>query len=159
MENTHPDHIHPASIAVFRHAIATLGHRFGVAVQQAPEGFSDYLACPGTRSPGQILAHMNVLLEFSANVVRGVRERPEEASLVWDQALRRFYQLLRDLDDAVVAAAGREFPLEMLLQGPVADALTHVGQLTMLRRMAGAPVQTESYMKARIQAGVFEPPL
>ena len=143
------------AIALFRHLIATLGHRFSVAVQEAPPGFADYVACPGARTPGQILAHIHVLVEWSTNVVHGGGERPQEAALVWDQAVRRFYQLLKAFDEAVVDAEGKAFPIEKLLQGPLADALTHVGQLTMLRRMAGAPVQTDSYFRATIAAGQF----
>ena len=143
------------AIALFRHLIATLGHRFGVAVKDSPPGFADYIACPGARTPGQVLAHIHVLVEWSTNVVQGGGERPQEAALVWDQAVRRLYQLLQSLDDAVVHAEGKAFPIEKLLQGPIADALTHVGQLTMLRRMAGAPVQTDSYFRADISAGQF----
>lgn len=151
--------MHPEAVALFRHAIAALGHRFQVAVQDAPSGFADYLACSGSRTPGQILAHINVLLEWSANVVRDSSERPEEASLDWDQAVSRCFTLLKDFDDAVLAAAGGPFSAERLLQGPLADALTHVGQLTMLRRMAGSPVHAESYFRADIRAGQFGSPI
>lgn len=153
MQQTRTEALHPEAIALFRHAIATLGHRFAVAVREAPNGFADYSPCPGGRSPGQILAHLNVLIEWSTKVVEGSSERPQEALLVWDQAIRRFVGLLKGFDDAVVSAATQPFPAEKLLQGPLADALTHVGQLTMLRRMASSPVHAESYFRADIQAG------
>jgi len=149
---------HPEAIALFRHAIATLGHRFSVAVKDAPAGFADYTACPGARTPGQILAHMNVLVEWSTKVVTASSERPAEASLVWDQALHRFFTLLKAFDDAVVASNGSAIPIEKLLQGPLSDALTHVGQITMLRRMASSPVHAESYFRADIQPGKFIAP-
>jgi hypothetical protein len=43
--------------------------------------------------------------------------------------------------------------MEKLIQGPLADALTHVGQLAMLRGMAGVPVRPESYPRAEIVVG------
>lgn len=145
-------------IALFRHLIATLGHRFAIAAKDAPAGFADYVGCPGARTPGQLLAHINVLLEFSTNVVKGSSERPAEASLVWDQAVKRCFVLLEAFDQAVAGSTASAFPIEKLLQGPLADCLTHVGQLTMLRRMASSPVRAESYFRVRIQAGEFLPP-
>ncbi|MCW5965118.1 MAG: hypothetical protein KIT83_13850 [Bryobacterales bacterium] len=152
MQQSRMEPVHPEAIALFRHAIATLAYRFAVAVRDSPNGFADYTPCPGGRSPGQILAHLNVLIEWSTNVVEGSSDRPKEALLVWDQAVRRFVALLNAFD-ATVATAARPFPAEKLLQGPLADALTHVGQLTMLRRMASSPVHAESYFRAEIQAG------
>ncbi len=142
--------------ALFRHLLATLAHRFAVAVRDAPAGFADYLPCPGARSPGQILAHLNVLIEWSTYIVQGSTERPQEAVLVWDQGVRRFFALLKALDEAVQSADTGTFPIEKLLQGPLADALTHIGQLTMLRRMASSPVQAESYFRASVRAGNFD---
>jgi hypothetical protein len=42
---------------------------------------------------------------------------------------------------------------EALFQGPIADALTHVGQLAMQRRLTGAPTRGENFFVAVVTAG------
>jgi hypothetical protein len=48
---------------------------------------------------------------------------------------------------------------EQLLQGPLADAMTHIGQLAILRRLASSPIPKESFDEAVIRPGDFSPPL
>jgi hypothetical protein len=142
---------------LLRHLLATIAYRADKAINDAPPGFSDYQIFGGTRSPGQLLAHIGDLLEWSCTLASGQPEWRESAPLVWDQEIRRFYSCLRKLDAHF--ADGREVncPIDRLLQGPMADALTHVGQLVMLRRIAGSPVRAENYFKARIDANILEP--
>ena len=75
----------------------------------------------------------------------------------WDSEIARFFDGLRRLDEALAADAPLGFPVEKLFQGPDADALTHIGQIAMLRRLAGSPVKGENYFKAEIQAGQVGP--
>jgi hypothetical protein len=71
----------------------------------------------------------------------------------WDEEVERFFQLLKQFDDKLASDMPLGYSEEILFQGPVADALTHTGQLTMLRRMAGSPVRGESYARAEISVG------
>jgi hypothetical protein len=84
-------------------------------------------------------------------------ERGEEVEdakpLAWDQETSRFFTALKKLDDFMASHEPVQAPLERLFQGPIADALTHVGQIAILRRMAGAPVKGENYFAAEIEVG------
>jgi hypothetical protein len=73
--------------------------------------------------------------------------------LAWDAEVARFHATLQAFDDYLATDAPLRKPVEVMFQGPVADALTHVGQLTMLRRLHGAPMKGESYAKADIAVG------
>jgi hypothetical protein len=46
---------------------------------------------------------------------------------------------------------------ERLLQGPFSDAMTHAGQLALLRRLAGAPVPPENFIVANIESNRLGP--
>ena len=71
----------------------------------------------------------------------------------WDQEADRFFAALKSFDDYLASTEPLQVPAEKLFQGPVADALTHVGQIAMLRRMAGGPVKGENYFVAEIVSG------
>jgi hypothetical protein len=134
-----------------RHALATLAYRGGKAVRGAPEGFATYSAGAGTRTPGQILAHIGDLLDWALSIARGQERWHDSPPLGWGQEVARFHATLGALDEFL--ATGAAVPEEKLFQGPVADALTHVGQIAMLRRMAGARVRPENYARAEIVEG------
>ena len=71
----------------------------------------------------------------------------------WNVEVQRFFDGLAALDRVLAADPPFAGSIEKLIQGPLADALTHVGQLAMLRGMAGAAVRPESYARAQIEAG------
>ena len=73
--------------------------------------------------------------------------------LPWDQEVARFFAALTAFDRRLASGEPLECPAEKLFQGPIADALTHVGQLAMLRRMAGCGTRGENYFRATITAG------
>ncbi len=73
--------------------------------------------------------------------------------LAWEREVARFFDTLARFDAYLASDAPLMAPPEKLLQGAIADALTHVGQLAMLRRMAGEPIRGENYAKADIAAG------
>jgi hypothetical protein len=73
--------------------------------------------------------------------------------LPWEQEVARFFATLKQFDDFLASREAVQAPLEKLFQGPIADALTHIGQIAILRRMAGRPVKGESYYLAEIQVG------
>jgi hypothetical protein len=143
--------------ALLRHTVATLAYRGGKVVRGAPPEFAGFRATPGTRSAGEILAHIGDLLDWALSLARGEHVWNETPPGTWGRDVARFFEGLRRFDEALASAAPLGFPAEKLFQGPVADALTHVGQIALLRRMAGTPVKGENYFKADIAAGRVGP--
>jgi hypothetical protein len=144
-----------ASRAFLRHTVATLAYRAGKALRGAPARFGDFAAGPGTRTPGQILAHMGDLFEWALWMAKGKHVWRDSTPLEWDAEVARFFASLEAFDAHLESTAMLGSPVERLFQGPIADALTHTGQLTMLRRLAGKPVKGENYAKADIAAGAI----
>lgn len=138
---------------LLRHTVATLAYRGGKAVGNAPEGFSSFKASAGTRTPGEILAHICDLLDWAVSLARGKQVWHNSEVGAWTDDVQRFFAGLHAFDSYLASDEELGFPVEKLFQGPVADALTHVGQIAMLRRMASAPVRGENYFKAEITAG------
>ena len=136
-----------------RHTLATLAYRGAKTLAGAPEGFGSYTARPGTRTPAEILAHIGDLLDWSLWLCDGEHRWSASPPLPWDAEVSRFLAGLERLDQRLASDKPLGCPVEKLFQGPIADALTHVGQLAMLRRMAGAPVRAENYFRADIVAG------
>jgi hypothetical protein len=137
---------------VLRHTLATLAYRGAKTLRGAPAEFAALRAAPSTRTPAEILAHMGDLLDWALSMVEGRQAWRDSAPPPWDEEVTRFFRALEALDKRL-ASAPSEAPEERLFQGPVADALTHVGQLAMLRRMAGAPMRGENYFVAKIRVG------
>lgn len=142
---------------LLRHTIATLAYRGGKAVRGAPDGFAGFTAAPGSRTPAQILAHVGDLLDWAVSLCRGEQAWRDSAPLPWPEEVERFHRGLAAVDAQLAADAPLSAPVERLFQGPIADALTHVGQITMLRRLFGSPVKGENYAKAEIVAGRLGP--
>ena len=136
-----------------RHATATLAYRGGKTLRGAPAEFAHFKAGPTTRTPLEILAHIGDLLEVSAARLRGPTQWKQVRPDTWERQVSRFHAALASIDEALASNAPIEVPLERWYQGPFADALTHVGQLAMLRRMSGAPMKGEAYFFADIRAG------
>ena len=142
---------------LLRHALATLAYRGGKAVRGAPDAFGAFHLAATSRTPVQILAHIGDLLDWALSVARGQETWHESPPLPWPDEVSRFYEGLARLDAQLAAQDPAGATLEQLFQGPIADALTHVGQLTLLRRLAGSPVRGENYMRAEISAGSVGP--
>jgi hypothetical protein len=138
---------------VLRHTVATLAYRGAKVLRGAPDGFEGFQGGPGTRTPGQILAHIGDLLDWALHLARGQNVWRDAAPLGWDEGAARFFAGVQALDDHLASTAALGMSAEHLFQGPIADALTHVGQIAMLRRMAGCPVRGENYLMADIAAG------
>ena len=137
---------------LLRHAVATVAYRGGKAVRNAPAGFADFQAGEG-RTPGQILAHIGDLFDWALSIVMGRQTWHNSTPLPWEQEVDRFFATLKKFDDYLASAEPVQASIEKVFQGPVADALTHVGQIGILRRLAQAPVKGESYYVAEIEAG------
>jgi len=138
---------------MLRHCVATLAYRGGKALRGAPEAFGAFNAGAGSRTPLQILAHVGDLLDWALSMARGDQRWNDAAPRSWDEEVGRFFEGLDRFDAYLASDEPLGYAAEGLFQGPVADALTHVGQIALLRRMAGAPVRGENYFKAEIVAG------
>jgi hypothetical protein len=138
---------------VLRHMVATVAYRGGVAVANAPDTFATFRAYETTRTPGEILAHIGDLLEGSLHLLQGEMVFLTSTPLPWQDEIRRFFSAVKNLDTYLATEAPLACPVEKLVQGPIGDALTHVGQIVMLRRMAGSPIPPEPYFTAEVVAG------
>jgi hypothetical protein len=138
---------------LLRHTLATLAYRGGKALRGAPEAFEAFQAGEGCRTPAQILAHIGDLFEWAVTMCNGEAVWKDAAPLSWPQEVDRFFATLRAFDDRLADPRALVATPEKIFQGPVADALTHIGQIGMLRRQAGSPVKGESYFRAEIDVG------
>jgi hypothetical protein len=137
---------------LLRHTLAALAYRAGKALRGAPPEFATYRADATSRTPAEILAHMGDLFDWALSIADGNQTWHDSTPLPWDQEVARFFAALAAFDQRV-AGAPLPVPMERLFQGPIADALTHVGQIAMLRRMAGCPCRGENYYVADIAIG------
>ena len=142
---------------LLRHALATLAYRGGKAVRGAPDAFAAFHLAATSRTPVQILAHIGDLLDWALSLARGKEAWHDSPPLAWADEVSRFYDGLARLDAQLASGDPRGASLEQILQGPIADALTHVGQLNLLRRLAGSPVRGENYLRAAIASGRVGP--
>lgn len=146
---------------IARHTLATLAYRASKAVRNAPADFGGFHIGPATRTPNEILTHMGDLMDWALTMAQGRTRWCDGPVQGWSENAQRFFSSVTALD-RYLAEASVEVPvLLQLFQGPIADAITHTGQLTMLRRLAGSPVRGESYQLALIaagQTGIDQPP-
>ena len=142
---------------MLRHALATLAYRGAKAVRGAPDRFGDFRTEAAIRTPGQILAHIGDLLDWAVSLADGRQAWHDSTPVAWPEEVARFFSALARLDARLSKDGALGSTEKELLQGPVADALTHVGQLTMLRRIFGSPVRGENYLLADIAAGRVGP--
>jgi hypothetical protein len=138
---------------LLRHATATIAYRGAKTLRGAPPEFAHYKASPTTRTPLEILTHLGDLLEVSAARLRGPAKWQPATPDTWERQTARFHAALASIDEALASEAPIEIPLGKWYQGPFADALTHIGQLAMLRRMSGSPMKGEAYVFADIRPG------
>ncbi len=139
--------------AVLRRLLATLAYRAAKVLRDAPPGFDARDFGVATRRPVQILAHMGDLMAWAITTARGATVWKAGGGSTWDVEKQRFFDGLAELDRELAAQGPFAGSIDQLIQGPLADALTHVGQLAMLRGMAGHPVTPESYARAEIVTG------
>lgn len=136
-----------------RHVVATLAYRAAKVLRDVPDGFGTASFGATTRQPVQIVAHMADLMAWGVTIARGDYKWTAGGSGDWQAEVQRFFDELAALDAQLASAAPPDASIEQLIQGPLADTFTHVGQLSMLRGMAGAPVRPESYARAEIVTG------
>ncbi len=142
---------------LLRHTLATVAYRGGKAVRDAPEGFAGFKVGDSSRTPGQILAHIGDLYDWALTMAEGPQRWNNSTPLEWDDECARFFSALKRFDERLASDKPLACTVEQLFQGPVADSLAHIGQIAMLRRLAGAPVRAENYAKADITTGRVGP--
>jgi hypothetical protein len=139
--------------ALLRHTVATVAYRGGKAVRGAPASFASYSADGSPRTPARILAHIGDLFDWALSQAKGAEAWTDSTPLEWDREVDRFFASVARFDDFLASDTPLAMPHERIFQGAIADALTHVGQLAMLRRLAGAKIKAENYSRADIVAG------
>ena len=136
--------------AMLKHFLAALAYRTQKALRDAPKEFADFSAGMKTRTPHELVRHMDSLMGYARTHFVGGSYRPRLHAEFKD-SIRDFHAVLEDV--AKHLDAGTEFlntTPEQMLQGPFSDAMTHAGQLAMLRRLAGCPVAPENFIVAKI---------
>ncbi len=145
------------SRSLLRHTVATLAYRGAKAIRTVGPNFADYRPAERSRTPAKILAHIGDLIDWALAMSEGRREFHDSSPLAWQNECERFFASLKKFDDYLASEKPLAVPAEKLFQGPIADALTHVGQIAMLRRMAGVPMKGENYFVAEITVGRVGP--
>lgn len=145
--------------AVLRHLLATLAYRAAKVLREVPPSFAEFSAGPNWRRPVLIVAHLADLMAWGVKLAQGEYVWRADGTNDWNTEVRRFFDGMAALDRILASDARLSLSrcTEMLIQGPLADALTHVGQLAMLRSAAGNPIRPESFARAEIVAGRVGP--
>jgi hypothetical protein len=139
---------------MIRHTLATLAYRASKAIRGAPSEFGAFRVGTTTRSPADILAHMGDLMDWALTMAQGHTQWQSAPVQAWSDDVRRLFSGITALDTYLASGVAFDTQLlSQLFQGPIADALTHTGQLTMLRRLADAPIKAENYQRALIDVG------
>jgi hypothetical protein len=138
---------------MLRHTLATLAYRGGKALRNAPEDFAALAIAKGGRTPVEILAHVGDLFDWALSMAQDKQAWAPAAVRSWSEECDRFFTKITGLDTYLAENAINQTKSEQLFQGPIADAFTHIGQIALLRRVAGSPVRGENYVKAMITTG------
>ena len=138
---------------IMRHTLAALAYRAAKTMRGAPESFANFKAPGAGSTPLSIVAHMGDLFDWALSMANGAGKWNSATPQGWDAECARFFASLKAFDDRLASDEPLQYEWTRLLQGPVADALTHTGQLAMLRRLSGAPMKGESYNRADVVIG------
>jgi len=142
---------------MIRHAVATMVYRGAKTLRDAPANFGAFRIKSESRTPVEIVAHMGDLFDWALSMAKGQEIWRSSPPQEWDREVARFYTSVKEFDSYLASSSSIACPLEKLFQGPIADAISHVGQLAMLRHMFGAPIKGENYFKADIGIGQVGP--
>ena len=143
--------------ALLRHTVATVAYRGGKVVRDAPSSFAAFTPDGSARTAAKILAHVADLYDWALTQAKGVEAWHDTTPGDWHAEADRFFTALQRFDDYLASEAPLAVTPEKLFQGAIADSLTHIGQLAILRRLAGAKMKSENYSRADIQAGRVGP--
>ncbi len=140
-------------LSLLRHTLATVAYRGGKALRSAPDSFADFGSGPNGKTPAQILAHMGDLYDWALSIASGNQVWKDSEPMKWEKEVERFFTALKKFDDYLASGAPLHDTPSALFQGAIADSLTHIGQIAMLRRMSGCPIKGENYHRAEILVG------
>ena len=143
--------------ALLRHTVATVAYRGGKAVRGAPASFASFSGDGTDRTAVKILAHIGDLLDWALTQAKGAEAWNDSTPLDWDREVDRFFAALKGFDDYLASDAALAATPEKLFQGAIADSLTHIGQIAILRRLGGAKMKSENYSRADIVPGRVGP--
>ena len=146
-----------ARTALLRHTVATVAYRGAKVLRGAAAECAGFKLSPTTRTPADILAHVGDLYDWALALAQGRHEWHDSQPLPWQQETERFFRTIAAFDGYLASNLPLGLPAENLFQGPVADSLTHIGQLAMLRRISGSAIRGENYAKAQIAIGQVGP--
>jgi hypothetical protein len=136
---------------LLRHFLAALAYRTQKALRRAPKGFDVFRAGPQVRTPHELIIHMTSVLGYARTFFIG-GTFPQPPLKDWENDISNFHEMLKDLGGHLDSETPlRDTTEERMLQGPFADAMTHAGQLAMLRRLEGSAVPPENFIKADIR--------
>ena len=141
----------PASRALLQHFLAALAYRTQKALRGAPDHYAEFRAAPNVRTPHELVWHMTGVIGYARTMLRGGAFMPPRLD-TFDAEVQRFHGTLQALsDDFADLHLEARISDEQFLQGPLSDAMTHAGQLAILRRLAGSPVPSENFIFAGIR--------
>jgi hypothetical protein len=139
------------------HFLAALAYRTQKALRDAPAEFASFRVAPKVRTPHELIRHMDSLMGYSRTLFIGGTYRPPEFPDFKD-AITHFHETVADVARHLEAGTDlRSATPEILLQGPFSDAMTHAGQLALLRRLAGSPVPPENFIFATVSKSNLGP--
>ncbi len=138
---------------MLRHFLAAIAYRTQKALRGAPPEFPDFDPGNQVRTPAELLGHMTSLMGYAVTLFEGGSYpfRPERLA-TWDDEVVRFHAKLEEVAGHLERGSPLSISHQQLLQGPLADTMTHVGQLAMLRRLAASPVAPENFIRADVRA-------
>lgn len=143
----------PTTREFLRLSLATLAYRAGKTVRGTPDAFGQYRHSQDSNSCVEILAHMGDLMDWAVRMCQGESRWTTATPLPWEREIERFFGCLKAIDDYLASGAPIRWEPGRVFQGGIADALTHTGQLAMLRRLSGFKMKGENYSRADIQVG------
>jgi hypothetical protein len=139
--------------AFLRHTLATIAYRAAKVERYAPPGFGDFKLGKAARTPVEIVAHMGDLFDWALTMAQGKEVWVQTKPKAWRIEVQRFHASLLELDRYLASDAPLGATPEELFQGPISDALTHIGQVAIMRRQDDSPVRSEVYARADIASG------
>ncbi len=141
---------------MLRHFLASIAYHATKAIRGAPEGYPELDVGMGVRTPREILHHITGVLTYAHSFFEHYETTYSDLE-PWGVEVERFHDILVKLDESLQEKSPVGVSEERLLQGPLSDSMAHVGQLLMLRRLAGSPVSSENFTYADIRKGALGP--
>ena len=142
---------------LLRHFLAALAYRTQKALRDTEPDFESFRATPKSRTPHELIRHMDSVLGYSRTFFIGGTYRAPLLPSFRDAVLH-FHEILEDVARHLeIGTEFRGINAEILLQGPFSDVMTHAGQIAMLRRLAGSPVPPENFVFADISPANLGP--